>query len=1023
MAQPDTVNSKKPTTLPFSKLGVALLALGYIFLLHLAGLSLFTRGFLLSRVALDATNDCRNCTLGSAVHKKAVVIIIDALRFDFIAPTAPSPADPYHHNVLTLPAQIAASKPDRSFIFNAYSDPPTATLQRIKGITTGSLPTFVDIGSNFGGSAILEDSLVLQMQRAGMRTAFMGDDTWETVFPNAFNQSYPFDSFNVEDLHTVDRGVIHHIFPLLQSGGKDWDVIIGHFLGVDHVGHRLGPSHPTMKTKLEEMNQVLTRVVELIDDDTLLVVLGDHGMDKRGDHGGDGELETNSALWLYSKGHALTSPSSLAKQLDLAGHYPKVTFPGYTEPFPSIQQIDLVPTIALLLGLPIPLNNLGTVIHDVFGFDLPNGEPALGRAMSLNADQVNRYLHEYRRGTSSGELEPVWNELQHAYKSASYAEDPAGVVVQQSHFTRLALKQCRALWAQFNVVRMGLGLLVLALSAPSIWALYRAVIARQNDWEHAIWDTLQQGAVGGAAGLGLGIVILWVSKTLPYSLPLSTFDAGLGGASLVSALRILQLLGPELLAPHSRKIKLSAIVLIMHAVGFASNSFVMWEDRVVLYLFMTLLVPLTVSGINAPTAHLRKRILGFGALAAVCVRLMASSTVCREEQQPYCLVTFYASAGASAAPTLALILALPTAWFLPSVVRGVLSISGSDSGVAPIFNWGIVRPALVGSALWWTLERFEGADALGGEASAPIIRFVRTLIARTVLAAICVGGSVLWYTSAPCVALRRDTDANGKPVIAVLGFANAYGSSYLLFFLLGFSLIYLVSQLTAQLILGLFLLTLLASLEILDSTRDAQAMHAEFARLSSGTATAQDLASAVDRLSSGSDNTADRPGPSFTSAALLCLLGNIAFFATGHQAVLSTIQWKSAFVGFPTLTYPFSPVLVALNTFGAFGLAALGAPLLAIWNVSPGPSGDERVVGDTLRVALGVMLYRSVELVGSAFTAAWLRRHLMVWKVFAPRFMLGAVVVLVVDVVLILGVGLGVGQSVQKVRKMFKKDQ
>ncbi|QRV79165.1 pyrophosphatase/phosphodiesterase [Ceratobasidium sp. AG-Ba] len=1018
MAQPSAAGSKKMSAPPLSKIGVAMFGLGYILLLHLAGLSLFTRGFLLSRIALDATNDCRNCTLGPPIHKKAVVIVIDSLRFDFIAPAPPSPADPSHHNVLTLPAQITSSRPDHSFIFNAHSDPPTATLQRIKGITTGSLPTFIDVGSNFGGSAILEDSLILQMQRAGMRTAFMGDDTWETVFPNAFNQSYPFDSFNVEDLHTVDQGVIRHIFPLLENGGKDWDVIIGHFLGVDHVGHRLGPSHPTMKAKLQEMNQVLTRVVELLDEDTLLVVLGDHGMDKRGDHGGDGELETSSALWLYSKGHALTSSSSPVKDIAAGGYYPKVTFPGYLESFPSVQQIDLVPTLALLLGLPIPLNNLGTVIHDVFGFELPNGGLALDKAMALNADQVNRYLHEYRRGTSSGELEPVWNELQHAFETTEFAPDVLGRIIHQSHFTRLALKHCRALWAQFNVVRMSLGLLVLAVSAPSVWAMYRTVVSHPNDWEFLVRDTVQKGAIGGGIGFGFGVTLLWISKIFSSSLSLSTLDAGLGGASLASAVTVLKLLSTELLAQHSRKISLGAVVLLMHAAGFASNSFVMWEDRVVLYLFMTILVPLAFSGLNAPTSHLRKRILGFGVVAAVCVRLMATSTVCREEQQPYCLVTFYTSAGQSAAPILALILALPTAWFLPNAVKYVLSISGSDNGVAPIFTSVVVRPALVGSALWWLLERFEGSDALGGEASAPAIRFIRTLVARIVLVGICAGGSVLWYTSAPCVSLKRDTGPDGKPVIAVLGFANAYGSSYLLFLLLGFSLVYLVSQLAAQLVLGLFLVALLASLEMLDSTRDASAMHAEFARLSSGTATAEDLASAMDRLSSP-----DRPGPNFSSIALLCLLGNVAFFATGHQAVLSTIQWKSAFVGFPTLTYPFSPILAALNTFGPFVLSALAAPLFAIWNVSPGPGGDERVVGDTLRAALGVMLYRSVELTGSSFTAAWLRRHLMVWKVFAPRFMLGAVVTLVVDVALILGVWLGVGQSIQKVQKMFKKDQ
>lgn len=31
----------------------------------------------------------------------------------------------------------------------------------------------------------------------------MGDDTWTQLFPNHFNASYPFPSFNVKDLHTV----------------------------------------------------------------------------------------------------------------------------------------------------------------------------------------------------------------------------------------------------------------------------------------------------------------------------------------------------------------------------------------------------------------------------------------------------------------------------------------------------------------------------------------------------------------------------------------------------------------------------------------------------------------------------------------------------------------------------------------------------------------------------------------------------------------------------------------------------
>lgn len=83
----------------------------------------------------------------------------------------------------------------------------------------------------------------------------MGDDTWESLFPGLFHKSYPFPSFNVMDLHTVDNGVIAHLIPELKS--KDWDVLIGHFLGVDHCGHKYGPSHPEMASKLTQMDTIL----------------------------------------------------------------------------------------------------------------------------------------------------------------------------------------------------------------------------------------------------------------------------------------------------------------------------------------------------------------------------------------------------------------------------------------------------------------------------------------------------------------------------------------------------------------------------------------------------------------------------------------------------------------------------------------------------------------------------------------------------------------------------------------------
>lgn len=45
----------------------------------------------------------------------------------------------------------------------------------------------------------------------------MGDDTWESLFPRRFHRSLPFPSFNVKDLHTVDNGILQHLYTTCTS--------------------------------------------------------------------------------------------------------------------------------------------------------------------------------------------------------------------------------------------------------------------------------------------------------------------------------------------------------------------------------------------------------------------------------------------------------------------------------------------------------------------------------------------------------------------------------------------------------------------------------------------------------------------------------------------------------------------------------------------------------------------------------------------------------------------------------------
>ncbi|KDQ20096.1 hypothetical protein BOTBODRAFT_102009 [Botryobasidium botryosum FD-172 SS1] len=992
------------TWLP-TKHALAALVLSWVLFVHSAGLFLFTRGFLLTRLSLEDLSTCpasgSPCTLPPQ-HQKAVILIIDALRFDFISPHPPSPPSPNFHHVLTLPAELTAAHPDRSFLFQAFADPPTTTLQRIKGITTGSLPTFIDMGSNFGGTQISEDSLITQLRRAGKNIALLGDDTWMGAYPTSFypNATHPFDSFNVEDLHTVDEGVIRYLFPLLENKSEPWDVIIGHFLGVDHVGHRFMPEHPVMKSKLMQMNRVLKRVVDSLDDDTLLVLLGDHGMDARGDHGGDAYLETASALWIYSKRGLSRAPIASA-----LGVTPFTVFQGAAVPARLVQQIDLVPTLSLLLGLPIPFNNLGSVIPELFS----TGQDTLSEALRINTEQVWNYLRAYRSSASGGELDSVWDAL------SISAKDAQGSVRAQVAFMRQALETCREMWAQFNVVRMVVGLSVLALSIPTLCIVYLALGEERGRWEDVGKSVIIKGTAGaltgGMAGFGLHVF------SLEYLESLSGADLAISGAAIVSELVvILSHISPARSAISSLSSQsltrslLPALILILHALAFTSNSFTIWEDRIVPYFFITLLTPVLFSAFSAPTAHLRRRLLYFAGLAGVCARAMSVNTVCREEQQPQCHVTFFST---SVLPFIA-----PLAYFIPVAVRRFLAISKSDKGIAPFFLNAFWRTMLVGGAAYWLVEWTEGAMGADAPSQGNVwvwgLRLLRTGVARVILGSTLVGGYVLWWNAPLCVELRMETpdkptkDAPEAKKIVVLGFANTYGSSYLLFVLVFFALLFTVTPPTGQVALATALVTILAYLEVVDSQRDVAALEQSFS-----------MASPSEALDLNLESESQPRSMTFSEPAAIALLSILTFFSTGHQATISSIQWKTAFVGFSTLTYPFAPVLVAMNTFGPLFFVTLAVPLFAMWNVSPIPKGRVSVLADTMTLALGTMLYWTTIGVGSAGSAALLRRHLMVWKIFAPRFMLGGVALVVVDVALLVAVGVGSLRVSAKVKKMF----
>uniref|UniRef100_A0A2K5I7Q1 GPI ethanolamine phosphate transferase 3, catalytic subunit n=1 Tax=Colobus angolensis palliatus TaxID=336983 RepID=A0A2K5I7Q1_COLAP len=445
-----------------------LLFLAWVCFIFYAGIALFTNGFLLTRLELTNYSSCQEppgpgslpwgsqgkpgaCWMASR-FSRVVLVLIDALRFDFAQPQhshvpgEPPVSLPFLGKLSSL-QRILETQPHHARLYRSQVDPPTTTMQRLKALTTGSLPTFIDAGSNFASHAIVEDNLIKQLTSAGRRVVFMGDDTWKDLFPGAFSKAFFFPSFNVRDLDTVDNGILEHLYPTMDSG--EWDVLIAHFLGVDHCGHKHGPHHPEMAKKLSQMDQVIQGLVERLENDTLLVVAGDHGMTTNGDHGGDSELEVSAALFLYS---------------------PTALFPSTPPEEPEvIPQVSLVPTLALLLGLPIPFGNIGEVMAELFSGS-EDSQPhssalAQASALHLNAQQVSRFLHTYSAATQDLQAKEL-HQLQNLFSKASadyqwLLQSPNGaeatlptVIAELQQFLRGARAMCIESWAHFSLVRM-----------------------------------------------------------------------------------------------------------------------------------------------------------------------------------------------------------------------------------------------------------------------------------------------------------------------------------------------------------------------------------------------------------------------------------------------------------------------------------------------------------------------------------------------------------------------------------------
>jgi len=497
---------------------------------------LFAWGFLLVRPTLPDVSTC-NDTDGAPALDRVAVVVVDGLRW------ADAPAA---FTLSLTPPPGSAWGPTR-----LVAHPPTATLPAIRSMLTGGLPAgFADAGAGvvYGSPAVAEDTWVGRVRAcndgrregARARVVAFGDAVWGALLGGersldggwstpaldvgSLDDSRVWASLKqeVEEWWSEDKAKAGHHHPAPPRPR----VAIAHVNALDHAQHARGPGSSSASAALAAISANLTALMRSLTSpaacaqggDTLLVILGDHGATRDGNHGGASLDETDTAMLAVS---ARAWCAGGAEALSL--------------PLRAVYTIDLAPALALLLGGPPPFSSVGRLPEGLWG--LAHGEATYPPALRANAAQVGQYLKAAPWARRSSAVPQVHALLQAG--EGAWARNETGRAVRAWEAGLDGARDAaHANHATFGLWRMGAGLVGLVLVAARRVMLVVSTTAKQQPRRAAADVALPlllatahaaslfsvgalQAEAWVVAGLNAALLALAAGKPTPATLALS----------------------------------------------------------------------------------------------------------------------------------------------------------------------------------------------------------------------------------------------------------------------------------------------------------------------------------------------------------------------------------------------------------------------------------------------------------------------------------------------------------------------
>ncbi len=309
-------------------------------------------------------------------------------------------------------------------------------------------------------------------------------------------------------------------------------------------------------------------------------------------------------------------------------------------------QIDLVPTVALLLGLPIPFSNLGMLIPELLhpshteGYSHTDGYSGgvthkLLTALRINAEQIHNYLNTYAL-YSEDFPQQVFKELGEKLVVVKSLHDACSLEASQDELTAVAngyviymrevKEMCHQVWAKFDdkFIFNGLFFVILAVLSAFVFLTNKywlgtvvlctvfcalVCVMISSSLEDALLNL-----VYCVCALNLIVLIRWMFNFFLVHFPPSLNKL----RSLLDPLSVFALL-----------------LVVLHAFSLLSNSFVLYEGDMVLFFLQTLIFCLALKHLRLVAIEEKGGLLStlfpYVALSG-CLRLSKLFYSCRDLQ-------------------------------------------------------------------------------------------------------------------------------------------------------------------------------------------------------------------------------------------------------------------------------------------------------------------------------------------------------------------------------------------------------